>query len=203
MPVNSWIKEDDERTAYHERLSVMEILVPKHLVDNVLLEEEYPESWRLIDVQKVRQFSFMRERYFPRFVAAAYTTISIHDTLKADGTSEFRFHFKLGGREYTLTLQHLANIWGLKNEETTFKSGSNPHRTWDKFDKLDVARVLHLGPAAGEKYPISRMTMDNCFLLYVLSYVLPPARGITARRWRRISPSFGLWRRENRSTGRT
>ncbi|MED6116784.1 hypothetical protein PIB30_103422, partial [Stylosanthes scabra] len=28
MPVESWFEEDDERTAYQERLSRMEILVP-------------------------------------------------------------------------------------------------------------------------------------------------------------------------------
>ncbi|MED6214759.1 hypothetical protein PIB30_106498, partial [Stylosanthes scabra] len=86
--------------------------------------------------------------YYPRFVAAAYTTISIFDTLRADGTGDFRFRFKLGGREYTLTLQHLANIWGLQNEGATFKSGNNPHGTWDEFDKLEAARFLNLGPAA-------------------------------------------------------
>ncbi|MED6129053.1 hypothetical protein PIB30_103965, partial [Stylosanthes scabra] len=86
--------------------------------------------------------------YYPRFVAAAYTTISIFDTLRADGTGDFRFRFKLGGREYILTLQHLADIWGLLNEGATFKSGNNPHGTWDEFDKLEAAEFLNLGPAA-------------------------------------------------------
>ncbi|MED6226918.1 hypothetical protein PIB30_108505, partial [Stylosanthes scabra] len=76
--------------------------------------------------------------YYPRFVAAAYTTVSIFDTLRADETGDFRFRFKLGGREYILTLQHLADIWGLLNEGTTFKSGNNPHGTWNEFDKLEA-----------------------------------------------------------------
>ncbi|MED6140057.1 hypothetical protein PIB30_089540 [Stylosanthes scabra] len=118
----------------------------------------------------------MRERYFPRFVAAAYTTISIHDSLRADGTGDFRFRFKLRGREYTLTLQHLADIWGSKNEGVTFKSGSNPHRTWNQFDKLDAARSLNLGPAAGGKYPIIGMTATHCLLMYMVSYVLLPRK---------------------------
>ncbi|MED6129035.1 hypothetical protein PIB30_103804 [Stylosanthes scabra] len=83
MPVESWFEEDDQITTYQERLSRMEILVPK---------------------------------YYPRFVAAAYTTVSLFDTLRADGTGDFRFRFKRGGREYILTLQHLADIWGLQNE---------------------------------------------------------------------------------------
>ncbi|MED6163442.1 hypothetical protein PIB30_079977 [Stylosanthes scabra] len=97
MPVNSWFEEEDERVAYHDRLSVMEILVPKHLADQVLPEEEFQEFWRLIDIQGLRQFLLMRERYFLRFVAAEYTTISIRDTMRADGTGDFWFRFKLGG----------------------------------------------------------------------------------------------------------
>ncbi|MED6179030.1 hypothetical protein PIB30_113222, partial [Stylosanthes scabra] len=76
--------------------------------------------------------------YYPRFVAAAYITVSIFDTLRADGTGDFRFRFKLGGREYILTLQHLADIWGLQNEGATFKSGNNPHGTWNEFDKMEA-----------------------------------------------------------------
>ncbi|MED6177934.1 hypothetical protein PIB30_102854 [Stylosanthes scabra] len=121
ISVESWFEEDDQRTAYQERLSRMEILVPKHLATDVLPETEFQEFWRLIDVQGLWQFISLRERYYPRFVAAAYTTISIFDTLRADGTGNFQFRFKLGGREYILTLQHLANIWGLQNEGATFQ----------------------------------------------------------------------------------
>ncbi|MED6129237.1 hypothetical protein PIB30_106023 [Stylosanthes scabra] len=143
MPVESWFEEDDERTAYQERLSRMEILVPK---------------------------------YYPRFVAAAYTTVSIFDTLRADGTGDFRFRFKLGGREYILTLQHLADIWGLLNEGATFKSGNNPHGTWDEFDKLEAAEFLNLGPAVSGKYSVSRMSTIHRLLLYMVSYVLLPRK---------------------------
>ncbi|MED6141499.1 hypothetical protein PIB30_104066 [Stylosanthes scabra] len=154
MPVESWFEEDDQRTAYQERFSRMEILVPKHLATDVLPEAEFQEFWRLIDVQGLRQFISLRECAGTTrvFVAAAYTTISIFDTLRADGTGNFQFCFKLGGREYILTLHHLANIWGLQNEGATFKSGNNPHGTWDEFDKLEAARFLNLGPAVSGKY---------------------------------------------------
>ncbi|MED6189628.1 hypothetical protein PIB30_097924 [Stylosanthes scabra] len=168
MPVESWFEEDDQRTVYQERLSRMEILVPKYLAEDVLPEAEFQELWRLIDVQGLR--------YYPRFVAAAYTTISIFDTLRADGTGDFRFRFKLGGREYILTLQHLANIWGLQNEGATFKSGNNPHGTWNEFDKLEAARFLNLGPAVSGKYPISRMsttTIPHGFLCIASSQEEP------------------------------
>ncbi|MED6114026.1 hypothetical protein PIB30_076337 [Stylosanthes scabra] len=62
MPVESWFEEDDQRTAYQERLSRMEILVPKHLAADVLPEVEFQEFWRLIDVQGLRQFISLRER---------------------------------------------------------------------------------------------------------------------------------------------
>ncbi|MED6153107.1 hypothetical protein PIB30_098394 [Stylosanthes scabra] len=176
MPVESWFEEDDQITAYQERISRMEILVPKYLAEDVLPEAEFQEFWRLIDIQGLRQFISLRERYYPRFVAAAYTTISIFDTLRADGTGDFRFRFKLGGREYILTLQHLADIWGLQNEGATFKSGNNPHGTWDEFDKLEAARFLNLGPAASGKYPISRMSITHRLLLYMVSYVLLPRK---------------------------
>ncbi|MED6227470.1 hypothetical protein PIB30_113897, partial [Stylosanthes scabra] len=62
MPVESWFEEDDERTAYQERLSRMEILVPKYLVADVLPEAEFQEFWQFIDVQGLRQFIQLRER---------------------------------------------------------------------------------------------------------------------------------------------
>ncbi|MED6190213.1 hypothetical protein PIB30_103707, partial [Stylosanthes scabra] len=176
MLVESWFEEDDERTAYQERLSRMEILVPKYLAADVLPEAEFQEFWQFIDVQGLRQFIQLRERYYPRFAAAAYTTVSIFDTLRADGTGDFRFRFKLGGREYILTLQHLVDIWGLLNEGTTFKSGNNPHGTWNEFDKLEAAGFLNLGPAVSGKYSVSRMSTTHRLLLYMVSYVLLPRK---------------------------
>ncbi|MED6166171.1 hypothetical protein PIB30_106463 [Stylosanthes scabra] len=88
MPVESWFEEDDQITAYQERLSRMEILVPKYLAEDMLPEAEFQEFWQLIDIQGLRQFISLRERYYPRFAAAAYTTVSIFDTLRADGTEE-------------------------------------------------------------------------------------------------------------------
>ncbi|MED6126472.1 hypothetical protein PIB30_078864 [Stylosanthes scabra] len=165
MPVESWFEEDDQITAYQERLSRMEVLVPKYLAEDVLPEAEFQEFWRLIDIQGLRQFISLRER--------------------ADGTGDFRFCFKLGGREYILTLQHLANIWGLQNEGATFKSGNNPHGTWDEFDKLEAARFLNLGPAASGKYPISSMSTTHRLLLYMATASL----GL-AHLWTRILESL-------------
>ncbi|MED6142642.1 hypothetical protein PIB30_115820, partial [Stylosanthes scabra] len=62
MPVELWFEEDDQITAYQERLSRMEILVPKYLAEDVLPEAEFQEFWRLIDIQGLRQFISLRER---------------------------------------------------------------------------------------------------------------------------------------------
>ncbi|MED6188015.1 hypothetical protein PIB30_081912 [Stylosanthes scabra] len=74
-----WFDDDNERLAYDERLSKMEILPPKFIGNGVLPDKKYPEFWRLIDIQGLRPFLYMRERYYPRFVVAAYTTMFIRD----------------------------------------------------------------------------------------------------------------------------
>ncbi|MED6149135.1 hypothetical protein PIB30_059584 [Stylosanthes scabra] len=171
-----WFDDDNERLVYDERLSKMGILPPRFIGDGVLPDEKYPEFWRLIDIQGLRPFLYMRERYYPRFVAAAYTTMFIRDNLNDDGRWSFAFGFRLGGRTYEFPLTTLANGWGLKNEGVTFKGGNNPHGTWNKFNKLDAIRGLQLEHAAPGKYAISRMSTDHRLLLCVLSYVLLPRK---------------------------
>ncbi|MED6175714.1 hypothetical protein PIB30_080903 [Stylosanthes scabra] len=176
LPEERWFDDNNERLAYDERLSKMEILPPKFIGDGVLLDEKYPEFWRLIDIQGLRPFLYMRERYYPRFVVAAYTTMFIRDNLNDDGSGSFVFGFRIGGRNYEFPLTTLANIWGLKNEGVTFKGGNNPHGTWNEFNKLDAIRGLWLEHAMQGKYAISRMSTDHRLLLYVLSYVLLPRK---------------------------
>ncbi|MED6116752.1 hypothetical protein PIB30_103140 [Stylosanthes scabra] len=127
LPEERWFDDDNERLACDERLSKMEILPPSFIGDGVLPDEKYPEFWRLIDIQGLCPFLYMRERYYPRFVAAAYTTMFIRDNLNDDGSGSFVFDFRLGGCNYEFPLTTLANIWDLKNEGVTFKGGNNPH----------------------------------------------------------------------------
>ncbi|MED6152657.1 hypothetical protein PIB30_094129 [Stylosanthes scabra] len=168
--------QDDERTAYDERLSRMEILQPKYTGDGVLPDEKYPEFWRLIDIQGLRPFLYMRRRYYPRFVAAAFTTIFIQEDPDEEEGEGFALGFRLGGREYKFTLPALATSWGLKDEGDTFKGGSNPHGTWNEFSKAKAMRDLRLEYAASGKYAVSRMTTDHRLLLYVLFYILLPRK---------------------------
>ncbi|MED6127554.1 hypothetical protein PIB30_089136 [Stylosanthes scabra] len=190
MPVNRWFENDNERDAYDEQLSMMEILPPKYIGEGVLPEKKYPEFWRLIDIQGLRPFLFMIKRYVtfhcycqfnvnkyhPRFVAAAYTTISIRDNLNSEGRGSFWFGFRLGGRTYQFPLSVLATAWGLENKGAMSKGGSIPHRSWGEFDKLKAMRELRLEMSASGKYVIRRMSTDHCLLLYVLSYILLPRK---------------------------
>ncbi|MED6221669.1 hypothetical protein PIB30_057016 [Stylosanthes scabra] len=141
MPVNRWFENDNERDAYDERLSMMEILPPKYIGEGVLPEGKYPEFWRLIDIQGLRPFLFMSEGFW--------------------------FGFRLGGRTYQFPLSVLATAWGLENKGATFKGGSIPHRLWGEFDKLEATTELRLEMSASGKYVISRMSTDHRLLLYV------------------------------------
>ncbi|MED6137694.1 hypothetical protein PIB30_067323 [Stylosanthes scabra] len=164
-PVERWFAEDDERTAYDDRLSRMEILPPKYIGDGVLPNVKYPEFWRLIDIQGLRPFLYTCGRYYPHFVAAAFTTIFIREN--EDEGKEFGLGFRLGGREYKFSLAALATAWGLKDEGDTFKGGNYPLGMWNEFSKAT---------AAPGKYAVSRMSTDHRLLLYVLSYVLLPRK---------------------------
>ncbi|MED6224264.1 hypothetical protein PIB30_082376 [Stylosanthes scabra] len=176
MLVERWFDDENERLVHDERLSRMEILPPKFIGDGVLPDEKYPEFWRLIDIQGLRPFLYMRERYYPHFVTAAYTTMFIWDNLNDEGNRGFVFGFKLGGRSYEFPLSTLATVWGLKDEGVTFKGGNNPHGTWNEFDKLGAIRGLRLEHAALGKYAINRMSTDHRLLLYIFSYLLLPRK---------------------------
>ncbi|MED6150499.1 hypothetical protein PIB30_072874 [Stylosanthes scabra] len=156
-PVERWFAEDDERTAYDEHLSRMEILPPKYIWDGVLPDEKYPEFWRLIDIQGLRPFLYTPGRYYPHFVAAAFITIFIQEDSDEDEGEGFALGLRLGGREYKFTLAALATSWGLKDEGDTFKGGSYPLGLWDEFSKAMAMRDLHLDYATSGKYAVSRM----------------------------------------------
>ncbi|MED6177814.1 hypothetical protein PIB30_101612, partial [Stylosanthes scabra] len=173
-PVERWFAEGDERIAFDEHLSRMEILPPKYIGDGVLPNEKYTEFWRLIDIQGLRPFLYTQGRYYPRFVVAAFTTIFIRED--EDEGEEFALDFRLGGREYKFTLVALATAWGLKDEGDTFKGRNYPLKMSNKFSKATGVRELRLEYAAPGKYAVSRMSTDHRLLLYVLSYVLLPRK---------------------------
>ncbi|MED6174448.1 hypothetical protein PIB30_069071 [Stylosanthes scabra] len=155
---------------------MMEILPPKYIGDGVLPNVKYLEFWRLIEIQGLRPFLYMSGRYYPCFVAAAFSTIFIREDSDEDEGEEFTLGFRLGGCKYKFTLAALATSWGLKNEGDTFKGGSYPLRSWNEFSKAAAMRDLRLDYATLGKYIVSRMPTDHPLLLYVLSYVLLPRK---------------------------
>ncbi|MED6117112.1 hypothetical protein PIB30_106884, partial [Stylosanthes scabra] len=108
--------------------------------------------------------------YYPRFVAAASTTIFIREN--EDEGEEFALGFRLDDRKFKFTLATLAAAWGLTDEGDTFKGVNYPLGTWNEFSKATAVRDLHLEYATPGKYAVSRMSTDHRLLLYVLSYVL-------------------------------
>ncbi|MED6172028.1 hypothetical protein PIB30_046334 [Stylosanthes scabra] len=88
-PEEDWFEEDSERKAYIDRLSRMKILPPRYVGESAIPEVKYPNFWRLIDVQGLRPFLLQHEGYFPRFVAAAFTTVSVEDNLNDEGQGTF------------------------------------------------------------------------------------------------------------------
>ncbi|MED6139686.1 hypothetical protein PIB30_086125 [Stylosanthes scabra] len=173
-----WFDNDNERLAYDERLTKIEILAPKFIGDGVLLDEKYPEFWRLIDIQGLRPFLYMRESFPYPYVVAwlgfsefVGTTRALSQTLTPPYT--FRMVKMMSGTEGSFSA---SDSEGLKDEGVTFKGGNNPHGTWNEFNKLDTIRGLRLEYATPGKYAISRMSTDHRLLLYVLSYVLLPRK---------------------------
>ncbi|MED6127399.1 hypothetical protein PIB30_087779 [Stylosanthes scabra] len=171
-----WFEEDSERKAYSERLSRMHIIPPRYVGDGAIPEDKYPEFWRLIDVQGLRQFLLQREGYYPRFVAAAFASVVVDDKIGEDGQGTFHLCVSFMGRTFNFPLARVTEAWGLRNEGTTFRGGSNPHSEWSEFEKMDAARALRLDPASSGKYHVSRMTTTHRLLLYVISRILMPRK---------------------------
>ncbi|MED6146594.1 hypothetical protein PIB30_035875 [Stylosanthes scabra] len=154
----------------------MHIIPPKYVGDDTIPEDKYPEFWRLIDVQALRQFLLQREGYYPRFVAAAFASVVVDDNLGDEGLGSFFFCVSFMGQTFKFPLARIAEAWGLRNEGTTFRGGSNPHSEWNEFEKMDAARALRLDPASSRKYHVSRMTTTHRLLLYVISRILMPRK---------------------------
>ncbi|MED6224883.1 hypothetical protein PIB30_088414 [Stylosanthes scabra] len=171
-----WFEEDSEKKAYSERLSRMHIIPPRYVGNGAIPEDKYPEFWRLIDVQGLRQILLQREGYYPRFVAAAFAFIVVDDKIGEDGQGTFHLCVSFMGRTFNFLLERIAEAWGLRNAGTTFRGGSNPHSEWNEFEKTDAARALRLDPASSGKYHVNKMTTTHRLLLYVISRILMPRK---------------------------
>ncbi|MED6140425.1 hypothetical protein PIB30_093114 [Stylosanthes scabra] len=166
-----WFEEESEKKAYSESLSRMHIIPPRYVGDGAIPEDRYPEFWRLIDVQGLRQFLLQREGYYQRFVAATFASVAVDDNL-GEGQGSFYFCVSFMGRIFKFPVDHIAEARRFRNAGTTFRGGSNLHSEWNEFEKIDAARALRLDPASSGKYHVSRMTTTHRLLLYVISRIL-------------------------------
>ncbi|MED6108998.1 hypothetical protein PIB30_029472 [Stylosanthes scabra] len=109
-----WFEEESEKKAYSERLSRMHIIPLRYVGDGAIPEDKYPEFWRLIDVQGLRQFLLQCEGYYPCFVAAAFASVVIDDNLGDEGLGSFFFCVSCMGRTFKFPLARIAEPWGLR-----------------------------------------------------------------------------------------
>ncbi|MED6115906.1 hypothetical protein PIB30_095143 [Stylosanthes scabra] len=117
--------------------------------------------------------------YYPRFVAATFTTIFIQEDSDEDEGKGFALGFRLGGRKYKFTLAALATSWGLKNEGDIFKGGSYPLGTWNEFSKEAAMRDLRLDYATSEREADSLAIPDGTPVIPLFTgqgWFLPRAR---------------------------
>ncbi|MED6164279.1 hypothetical protein PIB30_088164 [Stylosanthes scabra] len=155
----------------------MPILKPKYLTEGLIWEDKYPVFWESLDKQYLKELLFVKERYYPRLMAAVSTTLRIQDDLDVSGYGKFVMVFWLAGFRYALGLNKLASIWGLQNMGILFKGVINPPECMGSFDSEPVQWTLQVASVGGENYSVGRMTTDHRLLHYVLTYVILPRKG--------------------------
>ncbi|MED6182370.1 hypothetical protein PIB30_027867 [Stylosanthes scabra] len=72
----------------------------------------------------------MRERYYPRMMRVVATTLQLEDSLVNIGNGDFHLKFRIAGVTFTITLEELASVWGLRSEGLRYKGGNNIPRAY-------------------------------------------------------------------------
>ncbi|MED6203966.1 hypothetical protein PIB30_004553 [Stylosanthes scabra] len=177
VPLREWFTKKEHWTEFQNKYSKMSIIKPRYLDEGLLPEDKYPDFWRLLDFQGLRPLLFLKERYYPRLMAAATTTIRTNDTLDKNGNGEFQLEFHLAGIKHTLGLDEFAAVGGLQNEGILFGGGNNPPKGLRYKDGKEAQERLLVSPLSGGKYFVRRMSTDHRLLQYMLSYVWLPRKG--------------------------
>ncbi|MED6189438.1 hypothetical protein PIB30_096010 [Stylosanthes scabra] len=178
LPLRKWFANKEIWEDYQSFYSKMPILPPRFLSEGLLPEDKYPEFWELLDHQVLRPLLFARERYYPRMMAVAATTLRLHDGIyDSEGNGEFRLWVRLAGFKYTLDLDQFSSILDLRNTGILFKGGSVVPKRLTSFDSETATQWLRVSRITGKKYSISAMKTDHRLLQYMLSYIWLPRRG--------------------------
>ncbi|MED6222929.1 hypothetical protein PIB30_069161 [Stylosanthes scabra] len=153
LPLRRWFANKELWEDYQSFYSKMPILPPRFLSEGLLPEDKHPEFWDLLDYYGLRPLLFTRERYYPRMMAAVATTLRVHDGIyDSEGDGELRLRFSLAGFKYTLDLDQLSSISGLRNSGVLFKGGSEVPKRLTSFDSETAAQRLRVSRITGKKY---------------------------------------------------
>ncbi|MED6222636.1 hypothetical protein PIB30_066182 [Stylosanthes scabra] len=101
-------------------------------------------------------------------MAAVATTLRVHDGIyDSEGDGEFRLWFWLAGLKYTLNLDQLSSILGLRNSGVLFKGGSEVPKRLTSFDSETAAQRLRVSRITGKKYlaMVRKVTLNWSYLI--------------------------------------
>ncbi|MED6187959.1 hypothetical protein PIB30_081414, partial [Stylosanthes scabra] len=153
LSLRKWFANKELWEDYQSFYSKMPILSPRFLSEGLLPEDKHPEFWELLGHQGLRPLLFTREQYYPCMMAAVATTLRIHDGIyDSEGDGEFQLRFWLAGFKYTLDLDQLSSILGLRNSGVLFKGGSEVPKRLTSFDSEIAAQRLRVSRITGKKY---------------------------------------------------
>ncbi|MED6112857.1 hypothetical protein PIB30_065525 [Stylosanthes scabra] len=177
VPLRQWFANEALWRHFQDFYMKKPILKPRYLPEGLIPEDRYQVFWRLIEKQHLRGLLFFKERYYPRLMAAASTTLRIQNNLDENGNGEFHLVFWLASVKYALNLDELASIWGLQNCGELYKGGRDPPNYMGCYYHEQAIQALHLTGLSGGKYSVRNMTTDHRLLHFMISYVLLPRAG--------------------------
>ncbi|MED6109064.1 hypothetical protein PIB30_030149 [Stylosanthes scabra] len=177
LPLQKWFTTNEFWESYLDTFSNFPVLKPRYLPEGLLLEDKYEVFWEVVDQQGLKPFLHMRERYYPRMMKVIATTLQLKDSLDDVGYGEFYLRFWIAGVTYTVTLDELASVWGLRSEGLRYKGGNNLPRKYTHWKGEDSQDILQISKIGGGKYSVGEMKIDYCLLHYMLSYLWLPRKG--------------------------
>ncbi|MED6116319.1 hypothetical protein PIB30_099220 [Stylosanthes scabra] len=117
LPLRKWFNSKEILKSYLDIFSKLSVLKPRYLSEGLLPEDKYEVFWKLVDQQRLRSLLFMKEQYYPRMMRVVATSLWLADKLNDAEEGEFYLRFWIGGVTYTITLEELASLWGLRTME--------------------------------------------------------------------------------------
>ncbi|MED6153252.1 hypothetical protein PIB30_100089 [Stylosanthes scabra] len=134
LPLRKWFTSNEIWKSYLDTFSKLPVLQPRYLPEGLIPEDKFEVFWEIADHQDLKSLLHMRERYYPRMMRVVATTLQLNDSLDNVGDGEFYLRFWIAGVTYTITLDELASVWGLRSEGLRYKGGNNLPRKYAHWD---------------------------------------------------------------------